>query len=464
MLKRIASNAAANIVNGMTIAGFQLGMTAIIARGGNIRDLPIWSLAMSIAGFAPLFGCNISSAVTRRLAIFGKAVPDTEIHNSTIMRAARSVAKWLSLLGLVIAVILALTIPFLYARVVAPLYWQAGVVVGAIFAGMCWMAFIQPEQGWLMTAHRNWPIAQSGMIVRGLALLVAAAALFVLKFPVWLAVLASSASLWGGVWYLRREVPRFAPVSADALRPETRHIFAIARSFAVWNITSAAVQISTVPIIGLIDSPALTSVFLSYTLISIILGVATAASSALVAPLAHLLGDGNLVAVERVAVRVTILLWGGLLTTFAVVYFALPIIVPIWIGSHHHTVVLPVLQRAFLLVGLQQGLRSTNMVTSIVFSMGARPDAMLYSPLTEAAGFVLIAVPLAIAYGSTPYLLGLAAAASAGGLAVLILTKKEVLSSSGHLGIGWNLIATVVALQIMTVATFGIPLLIGGRG
>jgi hypothetical protein len=460
MYKRIASNAVANVITGASAAIFQLGMTAIMARSGGGKVLPLWSLAASLAGFAPLLSCNVSVAVARRLAAASDGGTIVGGRSAAVMLAARRLSLHLTLVGFAAALVLGFSVPFLYPELISSARWTSSWTVGCFFAGSCWVVYSQPQQGWLMTVHRNWPIANSSMVARGAAVLVS---LLALIWSSWLAVTLCSVSLWLGAWYLRETVPALGSLpEATVVEEETRQINRIARGFAVWGATSAAVQATTVPFVALLAPALATPLFLAFTLVNILIGAAMAVANALVAPLAQLIGNGQRRSARRAAIRATLLLCVGLIGSCVVVYLFLGPITRVWVGQHHKTVDIAVLRTCFAILALQHCLRGANIVTSIVLSLGAHTNTLVYAPLVEAACVVIIAVPLAILAGPLSYLAGLAAAGTMGGAFAISLAVRQVFGGLAELRENLQLVGAVAVMQATALAIWGFLIL--GRG
>ena len=429
-LKRLASNAAANVTNGAATAFFQLGMTAVMARTGSPRDLAVWSLAATLASLAPLLGCNLSTAVARRLAAASQHDPGAA-QPRDVMAAAAGLARRFTALGFLLAVLLGIAVPLLYPHIAGGQPWASGGTVAVFFAGSCWLVWAQPAQGWLLDAHRNWPIASAGIVARGAAL-AAATLLLAGGAPTWALVAVASLALWSAIPLLRRQVRSPAGLASDpeAQASEHRRLLHVAVGFAAWAASSAAIQGATVPLVVWLSPAAATPFFLAFTLVTVIIGAVMAAANALVSPVAVMLARGDLASAARLARRASVLAWLLANLCLGAVFAALPALLSAWTGSSAAEAA--VVRPFFALMALQHGIRSAGIVPSIVLAAGARPRTLLIAILPEAGFALLLALPLGLALGPTGLLIGLAAAAAAGTLSAGVFTSRAVLTARGQ--------------------------------
>ncbi|MBU6257350.1 MAG: hypothetical protein KGJ30_00800 [Burkholderiales bacterium] len=442
-LRRLASNAAANVANGAASAGFQLCMTGLMARTGQARDLAVWSLAASLASLAPLLGCNLSTAVARRLA----GVGGIERRPDAVMAAASSLSRRLALIGGGVGLSMAVAVPFVYPRIVEPHPIAAAATVLFFFVGSSWVVSAQAAQGWLLDRHRNWPYAGAGLAGRTLALVLALVALLA-GLPAWAMVFAASAALWLAMPMLRRAVPMpTRHVEPAALAAEGRALFGIALGFAIWAAVSAAIQGATVPLVAWLAPHQAAPFFLAFTLVTVVVGAVMAAANALVAPIAGLLARGDRGGANRVAIRACVITWSGFNFTMVMLYLLLAPLLHAWTGAAHvdATQVRPYL--AWL--ALQHGIRSTAIVPSIVLATGAEPATMLRSALPEALVAVLVGLPLGLHYGPIGLLAGLVAAAATGSIAVGWISSHHVLDRPSRSAVA-SLPRLVAALATVT--------------
>ncbi|MDE2367970.1 MAG: hypothetical protein KGN16_03280 [Burkholderiales bacterium] len=445
-MRRLASNAAANVTNGAAAAVFQLGLTAIMARTGDPHDLVVWSLAASLASLAPLLGCNLCMAVARRLAVARGDGPDAGPVRA-VMFAAQVLTHRLVGTAFGLALFLGVAVPLAYPHLCDHRPWTTGITVAGFFFGSSWIVRSQPLQGWLLAAHRNWPIAAAGLYARAAAI-AAAWALLANRLPGWAIAVAAGTTLWIAVpsmaRHVRPELESLPMPSGPSV--EQRHLTKIAVGFAAWAASSTIIQGSTVPWVAWLEPSAATPFFLAFTLVTVIVGAVTAAANALVSPIAILLVQKDLTAARALARRSGLLSWLSANLALGIAYATLPMILRMWTGTHGAQAAET--KPFFALLALQHGIRSSGIVPSIVLAAGAAPRTMLRAIVPEACLALLLAVPLGAAMGPHGFLLGLAVAATAGVLTAATMTSREVLAErSLHWG---STTATILILTLLT--------------
>lgn len=450
VVRQIGSNAAANVVNGVAVGAFQVAMTALVAHFGGAKAIPVWSLAASGAGFASLLSCNVATVVARRLADKSKGGQSADAHEATVIDAARQLSTRLTLLGFLIAALLVIAVPLIYPKLVRGAPWTSAMLVGCYFAASCWVVYIQPEQGWLIAARRNWPIAQVNVLTRMGALATFSIAVAIFSAPLWAAVVFCSLSLWSGALLMRRYGPESRPVVRQGeWTAEAQRIKAIARSMAVWVLTSAVTQAATIPVIAFIAPDLTAPMYLSFTLVVASVGLIGAAANALIAPIAALIHSNSTVRATRTTIWATVILWGVYTLGAVAVYALLGPIISVWVGNKAGTDV-PLQHFCFALLAMQHALRNIGLAPSITLAIGAKPRTMLIAPLAEAAVIVFVAMPLAFLVGPYAFLLGLSAAGVAGSLTAVGCTVHEVLHEAGR-----PLYAAAVVLLLCSLALWG---------
>jgi hypothetical protein len=336
MLTRLLSNATANVANGLSVAGFQIAMTAIVAHRNQPDLLPMWSLSASIAGVAPLMACNLSAVVARRLAIRAVDRDQPLAGQQAVMYAARFVVARMLMIGVAIAIVLAFVTPAIYPKSAGSRPLDLGLACSIYFAGACWTVASQSAQGWLIVAHRNWVIAGCSWAARLLALVATILALHVWKAPMWVGLMICSVMLWSGTLLMNMQVPRDILLPAGQPdRDERSRVVELVRGFGVWGATSAAIQAATIPIIGLVSPGLITPLFLAFTLVTTIVGALNAVANALISPLAHFFSSRRGSDAGQLVRRSTIALWLAFVIASVVVFFAIDRIASVWLTPTH---------------------------------------------------------------------------------------------------------------------------------
>jgi O-antigen/teichoic acid export membrane protein len=453
MLRRIGSNAIANVVNGLAVAVFQFSMTAIVAKSGDTRQLALWALAASIAGFAPLLSCNIAAVVTRRLSDPDVPAHQFSQHSAMVLREAKHLSRQLTLACLVLAVLLVFLVQYIYPVLLAPDIWSSAMLIGIFFAGSCWVVFAQPEQGWLMSSHRNWAITVTNICVRVSAVTLFYLALIFVRWPFWVATVLCSLALWCGPLLMRKigSIPGLMLLH-ERNETEARKIFKIARGLGIWGFTSAMTQTATIPLVAFITPTLSSSMFLAYTLVGTIIGVIGAIAGAMIAPIARLLSQSDKRPALKLTETATLILWALFTCGALCIYFVINPLMKLWVGhalSDQHYILF------FILFAMQHGLRSTALAVSMALAMGAESRVILMSPFIEAACVLFVALPVAFLYGPHAFLLSLCAAGSLGAIATSWFAATKLLSSPNEKSQSLRLLMIIIALQVATVMLWG---------
>lgn len=447
VVRQIGSNAVANVVNGVAVGAFQVAMTALVAHFGGAKAIPVWSLAASGAGFASLLSCNVATVVARRLADDSKQ--NVFPHEATVIDAARQLSTRLTLMGFLIATLLIIAVPFVYPALVRGAPLTSAVLVGCYFAASCWVVYVQPEQGWMIAARRNWSIASVNVITRAASLMAFVIATMIFGAPLWTAVIFCGLMLWSGAWLMRRYGPDGHPVPhREEWAAESGRIKSITRSMGVWVLTSAATQATTIPVVAFIAPELTASMYLAFTLVVAFVGLIGAAANALIAPLASLLESSTRQQATRMIIWATAVLWGMYTLGAVAVYMMLGPIISAWVGNRATASFAQHL--CFSLLAMQHGLRNTGLASSLVLAVGAKPRTILVSPLAEAGVIAFVAMPLAFLVGPYAFILGLSAAGVVGVLAVVSCAVREVLGDAGR-----PLYAAAVILLLASLAVWG---------
>jgi hypothetical protein len=453
MLRRIGSNAIANVVNGLAVAVFQFSMTAIVAKSGDARQLALWALAASIAGFAPLLSCNLAAVVTRRLSDPDVLAHQFGQHSTIVLCEAKHLSRRLTLVCLILAVLLVFLVRYVYPVLLAPDIWTSAMLIGIFFAGSCWVVFTQPEQGWLMNSQCNWAITLTNISVRISAVVLFYLALIFVRWPFLVATVLCSATLWCGPWLMRRlgsvSTIKFASYRS---KDEAKRIFNIAFGFGIWGMTSAITQTATIPLVAYITPASSSSIFLAYTLVGTVTAFIGSMAGALIAPIARLLNKRDVDSAMKLTISATLILWTLFTCVALAIYLIIDPLIKLWVG---HAVSDQHYSSFFILFAMQHGLRNTALATSMTLVMGAEIRIVLMSPLIETAIVMLVALPVAFLHGPYAFLLSLSIAGSLSGIATAYYLTTKLLFSSHDQVKNWRLIAIVITLQIFTLGLWG---------
>lgn len=437
-------NALANIATGFSVVIFQLVGTRIVASSG-AENLAVWALAVSLAGFAPLFAFNLNTCVAR-LAV--GLVHQSSCELASLLFCAERLARRYLGMAVVVGVAGSAFLPFVYPIQIGavPVARVAGVV--GFFLGSCWFVFAQPFQGALIARQQNVSIAKATLLGRMLALLVLwITILLTNSLP--LALFTSGASLWLSYWLMRRDVPEWHERTALTLSGKQREMLGqISRGFAVWSITALLFQASLVPLVGVIEPTSTTPVYLAVTLLAILVGVVNAGTGALIAPLGRLVGEKTFDSV----VRLSWLVGSGLVIYIGFLLIALPTILEFWVGN---AVDVGQVQYYLILVAGLQCVRLSGAVSSVSLMTKADNRQLTWPSLLELVGLLGLAVPLGFVAGiplMLAVLIGISCVAAcativmAAGLSGVSIRDKRVI---GLLGLPLGFAATFVTTGLL---------------
>lgn len=419
MWKRFGSNAFANMLTGVSSIVFQLGLTAMAARSFDAATFSVWTLALSMAGLTPLFAINLSSVVTRQLV---PAFADRADRTSAlIMGAARQLGRALALLAVVAIMLAALGLHHASPNLASTGTGTFLLVVVLLTFGQLWQIGLQPVFGWYYAHEQNWPVAAALLVVRVGALV-----------AMWLAtrmlvgdLLAASVSLalghWAGVGLARLRFfsPQVGTVKAGAeLKRQVLETAHLLRWFAIWSVGMAAIQYGLPPLMSVLGTPDYNAFYLAYSLNLVLSGVVGAIGSAMLAPLARLGANGDGRALVQALVFLPMLIALILLSVLVGLRLSMPLLVTHW----SHGIALPGDVNGYLfLLGFQTIARSLSVVFGIVLASRATAWRLVGPTLLELVVTLLVAVPLGSVFGDRVFLLALAGAGGAAGLALAVV-------------------------------------------
>jgi len=406
-------NALANIVTGFSIVIFQIIGTRIVASTG-ADNLGVWALAVSLAGFAPLFAFNLNTGVAR-LAI-GLLHQSTHELVNLLFCAARLARRYLGI-AVVAMLVGGLLLPIMYPVQIGVEPVPRAVGVAGLFIGSCWIVFAQPLQGVLIARQQNISIAKAMLLGRLLALAVLWAAVVLTDSLPW-ALVACGVSLWFSYWLMRRDVPEWRQQAAISYGGEQEAMLGkISRGFALWSITALLFQVSLVPLVGVIEPESTTPVYLAVTLLAILVGVVNAGTGALIAPIGRMVGEEAFANVVRLSWLVGV----GLVVYSVLLILALPQILELWVGN---TVDVAQVQSYLMLIAGLQCVRLSGAVSSVTLMVKADNRQLTGPSLFELAGLLVLAVPLGLIAGVPAMLAALMAVSCIATCATVLMAAR----------------------------------------
>ena len=406
-------NALANVVTGFSIVIFQIIGTRIVATSG-ADNLVVWALAISLAGFAPLFAFNLNTGVAR-LAIGLLSHSTHELEN--LLFCAYHLAR--RYLGIAVFAMLVggLLLPIMYPVQIGVEPVSRAVGVAGLFIGSCWIVLAQPIQGVLIARQQNISIAKAMLLGRLLALAVLWAAVVLTESLPW-ALVACGASLWFSYWLMRRDVSELRQLATRSYGGEQAAMLGkISRGFAIWSITALLFQVSLVPLVGVIEPESTTPVYLAVTLLAILVGVVNAGTGALISPI------GQMVCEEAFAnvVRLSWLVGVGLVVYSTLLIFALPQILELWVGN---IVDVAQVQSYLMLIAGLQCVRLSGAVSSVTLMVKADNRQLTGPSLFELVGLLVLAAPLGLVAGVPAMLAALIAVSCIATCATVVMAAR----------------------------------------
>lgn len=402
-------NVFSNLVSGFSIVVFQVVGTRIVLNYAP-SDLAFWALAISLAGFAPLFAFNLNTAVAR-LAIGSPEALRAPV--LSIIGGAQTLARRYLKFAAIAGGVGFAVLPALYpAQLVDAPWWQSLGMTG-LFLGSCWVVLAQPWQGVLISRQQNGLIARATILGRALALCALWASLWATGSMV-LGFMACGLSLWLSYWLMRHSVPEAAtpllPVDQGA---SLGALQGLSKGFAIWSVVALIFQASLVPLIGIVDANSVPPVYLAVTLMALLVGVVNAATGALIAPLGRMAREAMFDRVFLLSVFAGL----GLFIYGLTLVLCLPVLLALWVGN---AVALDAVQPMLVLIGGLQCVRLSAAVSSVVLMTRANNRQMILPSSIELVGLMVLAFPAGFIYGVPVMLLTLVGVSALAACATIV--------------------------------------------
>jgi hypothetical protein len=405
MLKRITSNAGANMVGGGVTAGYHLVLAGLASRAWHGSEFAFWALALSIASSCQLFAANLSSVVTRRIV---GARHGTVSDSVSSISLAASRLSWQLAVAAVVTLFLFGLAALQTSKVVTATLQDCVILICLLLGSQVWLVMLQPRFGVQYANENNWgpaisiAIARlgglfgfwSGQLLGDRRVLPAAAGLLV---GTWLALTAERV-------FLANALKDVASSSTDDVRQAYWGNLRVFSGFVVWAMGSLVIQYGVPPMIAIIDPSEFSAFYLASTLNMVVLGAMTAAMSALLAPVSrwHATGDNGPI--------LRLMTWGpmlcagcSLIALTAVWYVLEPMVTLFQLKAAGVEEI-----RTYLgLQGFQTIVRMAVMGYSVALASAGTPRQMSASILIEMALSLVIAVPAGVLWGAQALSIGL---------------------------------------------------------
>lgn len=445
---RLASNALANLVAGVSATLFQIGLTALASRVFSPGNFSVWTLALSMSALVPLFSINLSTVVTRQVLerSMAEAAP--------VLSAAWQIANRLGVLALVMIMLIAATLHTRSVPLAQVSLSEFILLVLLLAMGQLWQVLLQPGFGWYYARESNWRVTIGIVTARVGALLGMGVAFGLGVDTLWstalLLLIGSSVGVGSG-WWGGRATAALPTREPDPTRTaaERNRMQYLLKGFAFWSVGAAAIQYGLPAVISIIDPVHYNGFFLAYTLNLVVLGTISAGASALTAPMARMRIAGNLTGLSRW------MAWGpagtGLMLfgVLMLLWLVLDPLLAVWSPG-----VAPPeeVRRSFRWLALQTLARSLVLIHSVLLTTGASPVQLGRPIVLELLLTLMVAVPLGMQGGDVAFLAGLALA----GLVTALYTAHTALGMASVCAAAdrWRLLLSVLLVELVTLGAW----------
>ena len=342
MQAKTLSNAIWNVVNGSSSALVAVIVPPFLTRLLVPDAYGAWALALQIGTYVGLFGFGIQMAVGRYVA-YCEARGDREQRDGIVATAfwflvAASLTGWLIILG--IAFSIERILPELRPELAGQTRWAIALVGLALAINLPASVFAAVFTG----LQRSHVPAQ----IQGLSRIVLAGGLIVAGYSKDLGVLGlvyavisilTAASLWYA-WRSRTPAPSVSVRNVSGTHG--RELAGFCFSLTIWNFAMLLVNGLDLIIVGRYDYAATAFFAVSVTLTTLVSGVLSSLSGALVPASASLIASGG-EALREFLFRSSRLIIGASLLVSAPLMFASETVLNLWVGAEYAANAAPLL-------------------------------------------------------------------------------------------------------------------------
>lgn len=326
MLKRLSSNASANIFSGAVVMVSQLGVTAMAVATWHGVEFAVWGLAMSIAAIAPIFSANLSSVLTRRL-VEARYKESGKVRNAIVM-SGRRISRCLAIISFVT---LFSAGAWIQAHSVSePLTTSEFLILlTMLLCANGWVLLWQVRFGQCYADERHWWPALTLACSRGGGIL---GMFIVLYLGSQNHITAAIGLLLGtciGLVIGQLLLPSYwiggaAELPAELeIRDQLWHSIRVLYGFAFGAFSSLITQYSIPPLIAFIEPHRFNAFYLASVLNAVVVGVISAAMSVLLVQFTRWHTFGVALGVDRIALFGPALSAGASLFVLCVCWFGL---------------------------------------------------------------------------------------------------------------------------------------------
>jgi hypothetical protein len=295
--KQIASNASANIFSGLVAACYQVALVSIATRYLDRNAFAIWAIAISIASILPIFACNLSSVVTRK--IIYEIGTQGDVGRKLVIAAGKKLEKQIGFISIITMSLVGII--FIYTSTKNNLTFESFFPPLFLFLmANLWFLMNQVRFGEYFADRKNWPpsIFMAGSRIGGILAILMEVALF--KADPLNMSLALAIGAWGGLliaqhFFKTEKNNQDIDISFNSfeLAREYEKIVKIFTGFIVWSLGGLFIQYG-IPLLVAYDAPHKFNAFYIASSINMIaVGGISAAIAPLLAPLSSWHSQGK---------------------------------------------------------------------------------------------------------------------------------------------------------------------------
>ena len=404
---KFASNATANIFNGVVGAFYQLGLTALSFRILSDSDFSAWGLALSLATIVPLFGSNLANVVARRV-IDIRHIGSSGLEIVAI-KSARLLAKHLALLAVISVFVFGFWV-YLNNPLININRYQFLILLGALILGNITLILLQVDFGLYFSDESYWPPAIITALMRLGAIIGFILVVGVFRSNIYLGGVGFLLGGFAGIFfakliiYTKKNNEIVFEYDANAFRKQYWENIKIFSGFIVWALGSLVIQYGIPPMVSLISPEKFNAFYIASTVNTVAIGGITAIIGALFAPVSKWHKTENFKPLKMMAIYSPLVCGVSCLIFFTIAWYSLNSVLMLLKGNSDLAEnIYPLLA----LLGFQTIIRLSAMGHSVSL-------AAVGSSLQISGGVVLeilitlcVAIPLGWQLGANSLLLGL---------------------------------------------------------
>ena len=294
-VRKIASNAFANIFSGLITACYQVSLVSIATRYLDQDAFSIWAVSISIASILPLFACNLSSVITRKIIY---AIGDRgDIGKQIVIAAGKKLEKQIVFIAMLTLSLVGVIFTF---RLPEKNLAVNTFLPTLLLVANLWFLMNQVRFGEYFADQKNWPPSFFMAVSRLGGIVVIFIFIYFFKADTVNISLALAIGAWGGLLFAKFFFKKIddnqggtISFNKQELNQEYRQIIEIFSGFALWSLGSLFIQYGT-PLVVAYDVPEhLNAFYIANSINMIAIGGVSAVIAPLLAPLSSWHHQGN---------------------------------------------------------------------------------------------------------------------------------------------------------------------------